>query len=127
MTTLTITAAVAKALGHGGRLRLLAMLRDGPLSVCQMASVLEAPVSTVSGHLLELRRAALVVERRKGKWVYYGLADSPSVAGLLGPVLAAIADDPDVRQDAAKAAALRGTSPAALCEEAAVTTAPVLP
>ena len=91
------------------------MLRDGPLSVCQMAAVLDAPVSTVSGHLLELRRAELVVERRKGKWVYYGLASSTPVASLLGPVLAAIADDPDVRRDAAKAAALHGTSPAALC------------
>ncbi len=97
------------------------MLRDGPLSVCQMAAVLDAPVSTVSGHLLELRRAELVVERRKGKWVYYGLASSTPVTSLLGPVLAAIADDPDVRRDAAKAAALHGTSPAALCDAAAVT------
>jgi len=103
------------------------MLRHGPLSVCQMAAVLDAPVSTVSGHLLELRRAELVVERRKGKWVYYGLTDSQAVRALLGPVLAAIADDPDVQRDAAKAAALHGTSPAAFCDAAAANAPQVRP
>lgn len=121
-----MVAAMTKPLGHGGRLRILAMLRAGPLSVCQIATVLGTPVSTVSGHLLELRHAGLVAERRQGKWVYYGLTSAEQIAAVLSPVLAAIEDDPEVRQDAATAGALHGKSPAALCEAAASSTAPVL-
>jgi len=50
--SLKTIASVSKTIGHCGRLRILAMLRSGPLSVCQIAAVLGAPVSTVSGHLL---------------------------------------------------------------------------
>jgi len=122
-----MVVAVTKTLGHSGRLRILAMLRAGPLSVCQIAAVLDAPVSTVSGHLLELRQAGLVSERRQGKWVYYDLTPAEQIAAVLSPVLAAIEDDPKVRQDAATASALHGRSPASLCEAAGSTPAPVLP
>ncbi len=47
-----------KALGHPVRLRILAMLRDGGLCVCQITAVLGLASSTVSAHLAELRRAA---------------------------------------------------------------------
>jgi ArsR family transcriptional regulator len=122
VTTLTTITAATKALGHHGRLRILAMLQAGPLSVCQIAAVLDAPVSTVSGHLLELRHARLVGERRQGKWVYYRLTDVDALTAMLGPVLAAVEDDPEVRRDAAAAGALRGRSPAAVCEAAALNT-----
>jgi DNA-binding transcriptional ArsR family regulator len=121
MTTLHAAAQVTKTLGHRGRLRILALLRPGPLSVCQIASVLGAPPSTVSGHLLELRHAGLVSEERRGKWVYSRLVDADSVTAVLDPVLASIDGDPQVRRDAAAAAGLRGTSPAALCACASVT------
>jgi DNA-binding transcriptional ArsR family regulator len=72
-----------KALAHAGRLRILAMLRGGPLCVCQMTAVLRLAPSTVSAHLSELRRASLVTERKEGKWVEYRLAEdgaTPDVA-----------------------------------------------
>jgi DNA-binding transcriptional ArsR family regulator len=116
VTTLHEAAQVTKTLGHCGRLRILSLLRPGPLSVCQIASVVRAPPSTVSGHLLELRRAGLVTEQRRGKWVYYRLADADPATAVLNSVLTSIEDDPTLRQDAALAAGLRGTSPAALCE-----------
>jgi DNA-binding transcriptional ArsR family regulator len=59
--TLSEAATVTKALGHPGRLRILAILRDGPLSVCQIATILSAPASTISGHLSDLRRAGFGV------------------------------------------------------------------
>jgi len=119
--TLKAVAVVTKTLGHCGRLRILSMLRLGPLSVCQIASVLGAPPSTVSGHLLELRHAGLVSEQRRGKWVYSQLMDAEPVSAVLDPVLASIEDDPQIRKDAVAAARLRGTSPAALCACANVT------
>jgi ArsR family transcriptional regulator, arsenate/arsenite/antimonite-responsive transcriptional repressor len=115
MATLQAAALVTKTLGHCGRLRILAMLRPGPLSVCQIAFVLGAPPSTASGHLMELRHAGLVSEQRRGKWVYSRLVDAEPVTAVLDPMLASIEDDPQVRQDATAANGLRGTSPAALC------------
>ena len=97
------------------------MLRPGPLSVFQIASVLGAPASTASGHLLELRHAGLVSEQRRGKWVYSQLVGAEPVTAVLDPVLASIEDDPQIRRDAAVAAGLCGTSPAALCASANAT------
>jgi ArsR family transcriptional regulator len=113
--TVSSVATVAKTLGHPGRLRILALLRDGPLSVCQIATVLGAPPSTISGHLSELRRAGVVGEQRAGKWIYCRLSEDPAVGALLVPLFAALADDADVRRDAATASALRRQPLATVC------------
>jgi DNA-binding transcriptional ArsR family regulator len=58
---------------------------------------MESPVSTVSEHLGELRRAGLVLERRDGRWVSYSLADEASA--LLDHIWGLVASDPLVRQE----------------------------
>ena len=74
---LTRMVELHKALGHPLRLRLVAMLRDGPLCVCQMTGLLRRAASTVSEHLSELRRAGALQERKEGRWVEYRLSDDP--------------------------------------------------
>jgi DNA-binding transcriptional ArsR family regulator len=92
--------AAAKALAHPARLRILAMLRPGELCVCQMSTLLQLAASTVSGHLNDLRRSGLVVERKEGKMVYYALdAGSPS-ADSPPPPLALVPSPPPPPQDA---------------------------
>ncbi len=85
MTNEPITPLVdlLKCLAHPARLRILALLRDGELCVCQITEVLRIPTSTASEHLTELRRAGLLAERKEGRWVYYGLAPQPDRAALL--------------------------------------------
>lgn len=73
---LLAAASVHKALGHPARLRILAAVGEGELCVCQITALLELAPSTVSAHLADLRRAGLLAERRDGRWVYYGLAQS---------------------------------------------------
>ncbi|MCL4845128.1 MAG: winged helix-turn-helix domain-containing protein [Acidobacteria bacterium] len=107
---------VAKAIGHPARLRILAMLRRGPLSVCQITSVLASVPSTVSGHLLELRRAGLVAEDRQGKFVFYELTSNDATRPLLDALFARLATDHDVAGDAALAEALLAVSPAGACD-----------
>jgi ArsR family transcriptional regulator len=93
---------VAKALGHPVRLRILAMLAQGPpLCVCQMTSVLESSPSTVSGHLNDLRRSGLVVEERVGKLVYYQLDKRSEAADVVRRMLTLVANDERVQQDRA--------------------------
>ena len=93
--------AAAKAVAHPTRLRILAMLHPGEMCVCQLSTILQAAASTVSGHLNDLRRSGLVIENKVGKLVYYSLdAGSPLRAWLLA-TLALVADDSQVRDDAA--------------------------
>jgi len=96
---LALAVQAAKAIGHPARLRLLAMLQPGPLCVCQMTAVLELAPSTVSGHLLELRRAGLVAEEKRGKWVEYRLCTHGPFARLVADTLARINDDPTTGAD----------------------------
>lgn len=94
--------AVARALGHPARLRILAMLAQGsPLCVCQMTSVLELAMSTVSGHLVDLRRSSLVIEQKVGKLVFYQLDKRNEVADVVRRMVALVADDERVEQDRA--------------------------
>ncbi len=72
-----------KTLAHPARLRILALLRDGELCVCQITEVLGIPASTASEHLTELRRAGLLAERKDGRWVYYGLLREGEHGSLL--------------------------------------------
>ena len=104
-SSMTVThrqlVAAAKAVAHPTRLRILAMLQPGEMCVCQLSTILQAAASTVSGHLNDLRRAGLVVENQVGKLVYYSLDPESPSAGWLRMALALVADDPQVRDDAA--------------------------
>jgi DNA-binding transcriptional ArsR family regulator len=106
---------VAKALAHPGRLRVLAMLREGALCVCQITSVLELASSTVSAHLSDLRRAGLVTEQKRGKWVHYRLTQSESLGRLVSEALRLVVDDPQIREDARVIEALRAVPVDDLC------------
>lgn len=105
----------AKGLAHPARLRLLAMLADGELCVCQMTAVLELATSTVSQHLSVLARGELVVERKEGKLVFYRLREDGVAAELLPPVLRRLGADPQVRSDQTIVARLRQVPIATLC------------
>lgn len=71
------TAQLFKALSDETRLRLLALLSQGELCVCELMALLKLPQSTVSRHLAYLRHAGLVEDRRQGAWMYYRLAEPP--------------------------------------------------
>jgi ArsR family transcriptional regulator len=113
---LSAATVTLKALAHPARLRILAMLRSGGLCVCQVAATLGSPVSTVSEHLGELKRAGLLVERREGRWVTYSLATEPEARSLLGDVWNLIARDPLVRQDVRLVRRVRRLSVVDLCD-----------
>jgi len=68
-------AQLFKALSENVRLRILALLANGELCVCDLMAALELPQSTVSRHLAKLRSAGLVTGRRNGTWMHYRLAD----------------------------------------------------
>jgi ArsR family transcriptional regulator len=68
-------AAVAKAMAHPLRLKLLEQLAQGDRSVEVLADRTGVSIANASQHLQQMRRAGLVSSRRDGKFVFYGLSD----------------------------------------------------
>lgn len=66
-------ASVIKAMAHPTRLFILDLLEDGALCVCDINDLIEADLSTVSKHLLLLKKAGLVSSEKRGLQVYYSL------------------------------------------------------
>ena len=61
-----------KALAEETRLKSLLLLESqGELCVCDLMNALALSQPKVSRHLAELRKQALVVGERRGKWMYY--------------------------------------------------------
>ena len=65
-----------RAFSDRTRLRILHLLRDGELCVCDIVRTLGAPQPTISRHLAYLRKAGLVEARKEGLWMYYTLSDA---------------------------------------------------
>lgn len=64
-----------RALADPTRLRILALLQDGELCVCDLFTVLDVPQPKVSRHLAYLRKAGFLLGRKEGQWRYYRLAE----------------------------------------------------
>ncbi len=68
-----LCASYLKALGDPTRLQVVRALQTGPLSVTDIATLLEIDVANVSHHLRVLFHADLVTTERSGKFIYYNL------------------------------------------------------
>lgn len=64
-----------KMLSDETRIRcLLLIAREGQLCVCELTEALQESQPKISRHLAQLRQSGLLVDTRKGQWVYYQLA-----------------------------------------------------
>ena len=66
---------VMKALSDPSRVKVLKMLRQRTLCVCEIQAALGLAQSTTSKHLKLLEDAGLVVSSRDGLWINYRLSD----------------------------------------------------
>ena len=64
---------VLKALSHPTRRKVLAMLKNGPLSSGQIASAFDVAWPTMTTHLTALKDAGLVSAEREGTSIRYRL------------------------------------------------------
>lgn len=68
---------IFKALADETRLKIAyALTLEDEMCVCDVASVIDSSVATASHHLRYLRDHSLAVSTRKGRMVYYALADA---------------------------------------------------
>ena len=74
-------AEIGRALGNAHRLRILELLAQRETSVEALAERVGLSIANASQHLRLLRAAGLLISRRRGKHVLYGLSD-PTVLEL---------------------------------------------
>ena len=78
-------AALCQALNHPVRLAILDILREGEQCVCHMEAMLGLRQAYISQHLMLLREAGLVEDRRDGWNIFYHVSrpDVQQVADAL--------------------------------------------
>ncbi len=92
------------------RLRSLVLLKEaGELCVCELSHILATQQPKVSRHLGLLRTSGLVLDERRGQWVYYRLnAHSEKwVETLLEAILGSLKKLDPYRKDIKKVQAIR--------------------
>ena len=90
---------VMKALSDSNRVKILKMLQQKMLCVCELHCAIGMSQPNVSKHLKILEDAGLVESQKEGLWVNYYLAngkDSPYAASLLGNLKHWLDDDPEI-------------------------------
>jgi Predicted transcriptional regulators len=68
-------AGKLKALSDATRLKILYLLSDGELCVCEIMCALDKPQSSVSHHLNILKNLGFIKGRKEGVWIHYSLTD----------------------------------------------------
>ena len=68
-------AELYKIFGDSTRIKILYVLFESEVCVCDIAGVLGMSMSAISHQLRVLKQARLVKYRREGKTVYYSLSD----------------------------------------------------
>lgn len=95
------TLTALKALAEETRLRIVILLTQGELCVCDLKEALQLPQSTVSRHLSLLKNAGIISDRKAGIWTYYRLSTSCGALppGMLEGLAAHSADNERMRED----------------------------
>ncbi len=64
---------IYKALSDESRLRMLNILMQKELCVCEIERALNMSQSNVSRHLCKLKNAEIVTSKKKSQWAYYAI------------------------------------------------------
>ena len=86
---------VLKALADPNRLRILNLLHDQTLCVCDIEAILELNQSNLSRHLSKLKQAGIVKAHKQALFTYYSRATLPAPYGsIVDDLCKTIHEDP---------------------------------
>lgn len=74
---------IFKALSDETRLRIIKLLEQGELCVCDITAALDMVQPKVSFHLGALKEAGLITDRKQGKWTHYRLNEGDLIRRML--------------------------------------------
>lgn len=92
---------VMKALSDPNRVKIVKLLQQKGMCVCELQGALQVSQPSVSKHLKNLEEAGLVDFQKDGLWVNYYLTEgnnSPYAASLLGNMKHWLDDDPQISE-----------------------------
>lgn len=75
--------SIFKALSDETRLRIVKLLEQGELCVCDLVAALGMVQPKVSFHLSVLKEAGFIMDRKQGRWIHYRLDDSDMMRRML--------------------------------------------
>jgi ArsR family transcriptional regulator len=87
---LDLTLTILRAAAEETRLRILALLTEGELSVSDLTDILGQSQPRISRHLKLLVEAGLVERHREGAWAFFRLSDRGAASHILRPMLNAV-------------------------------------
>ena len=93
---------IFKALSDKSRLRIIKMLQQKQLCVCEITEILQLAASTVSNHLSILAEAGFIIGEKDGKWINYRINANPadtSLASILMYLNMVLNDDETIKSD----------------------------
>lgn len=99
--------AFTHAMADSTRLRIVRLVEEEAMCVCELADILEMPQSSVSSHIQVIRKAGLLDSERCEKWMYYRVAAEKKelLERLLTEFEGALEKDATLKRDAKRAKA----------------------
>jgi ArsR family transcriptional regulator len=108
-------STIFKALSDETRLRIIKLLEQGELCVCDIVAALDIIQPKASFHLGVLREAGLLRDRKEGKWIHYSLNESDLFRRMLMVSICEKADGALVAQDRKRLAGFLKTKSRPAC------------
>jgi ArsR family transcriptional regulator len=104
---MTRLVAFAHALADETRWRIIQLVFDEPMCVCELADILQMPPSSVSSHLQVIKKSGMLDSEKCEKWIYYRLARThrPLVKAMAQFFETSPASSPVLKIDAKRAVA----------------------
>jgi ArsR family transcriptional regulator len=87
-----------KALSDETRLRILSLMKEGEICVCDIAESLGMSQPNISFHLSMLKESGLIKDRKNGRWIHYSLDDSDMFTRFILLGIFEKIDDKDSRE-----------------------------
>jgi ArsR family transcriptional regulator len=106
VTIITVTrnpVLYFRALADETRWRVVRLVMDRALCVCELADILGMPQSSVSSHVQVIRKAGLLESERRGKWTYFRI--HPKQLPLVARIIEAFPGGIDHKADVKRAKA----------------------
>jgi ArsR family transcriptional regulator len=117
MKLLRKQSSIFKALSEPNRLRIIKMLMERTLCVCEITEILKLAPSTVSKHLSILKKSGLIIDEKQNKWINYKInpaINNEVIISNLFLIKYLLEDDETIKKDKNK---MRFINRAKLCSK----------
>ncbi len=106
--TLDTMVDTLKAAAESSRLRILALVSQGDLTVSDLTEILSQSQPRVSRHLKLLLEAGLIARAQEGSWAYFRLSDSEAVRDFVSGLVQRVSrGDPQIARDLERLGAVK--------------------